>query len=147
MSEFHARCDGHPNTLTLVRDTRGNIFGGFTPTAWESDPLHNLADPTGWTFIFTSVNPRKAPPKKWQLVPAQKQDAIRCADGRGPSFGGGAELSLADICTEPWNYGSYDEGSFGPAEPGYKKIEYWADFFTGGAHFTVAEIKVFEVGE
>jgi hypothetical protein len=27
---FHERCDFHPNTLTLIRDTKGNIFGGFT---------------------------------------------------------------------------------------------------------------------
>jgi hypothetical protein len=29
--KFHSRCDGHSNTLTVVVDTKGNIFGGFTP--------------------------------------------------------------------------------------------------------------------
>jgi hypothetical protein len=29
--DFHSRCDGHPNTLTVILDTDGNIFGGFTP--------------------------------------------------------------------------------------------------------------------
>jgi hypothetical protein len=29
--EFHRRCDGHANTLTVILDTKGNIFGGFTP--------------------------------------------------------------------------------------------------------------------
>jgi hypothetical protein len=33
---FHSRCDGHANTLTLIKDTEGNIFGGFTPVEWES---------------------------------------------------------------------------------------------------------------
>jgi outer membrane murein-binding lipoprotein Lpp len=26
--EFHRRCDGHANTLTVILDTKGNIFGG-----------------------------------------------------------------------------------------------------------------------
>jgi uncharacterized coiled-coil protein SlyX len=34
--EFHRRCDGRANTLTVILDTKGNIFGGFTPVEWES---------------------------------------------------------------------------------------------------------------
>jgi hypothetical protein len=34
--EFHCRCDGHANTLTLIKDTEGNTFGDFTPVEWES---------------------------------------------------------------------------------------------------------------
>jgi hypothetical protein len=34
--EFHLRCDGRANTLTLIADTDGNVFGGFTPVKWES---------------------------------------------------------------------------------------------------------------
>jgi hypothetical protein len=34
--DFHGRCDGHANTLTLIEDRAGNIFGGFTPVEWES---------------------------------------------------------------------------------------------------------------
>jgi hypothetical protein len=30
-SAFHRRCDGHANTLTMILDTKGNIFGDFTP--------------------------------------------------------------------------------------------------------------------
>jgi hypothetical protein len=35
-SEFHRRCDGHANILTVILDTKGNVFGGFTPVEWES---------------------------------------------------------------------------------------------------------------
>jgi hypothetical protein len=34
--EFHRRCDGHANTLTVILDMEGNIFGGFTPVEWDS---------------------------------------------------------------------------------------------------------------
>jgi hypothetical protein len=30
-TDFHRCCDGHANTMTLITDTSGNIFGGFTP--------------------------------------------------------------------------------------------------------------------
>jgi hypothetical protein len=33
---FHSRCDGHANTLTVILHTKGNIFGGSTPVEWES---------------------------------------------------------------------------------------------------------------
>jgi hypothetical protein len=29
--DFHSRA----NTLKFIRDTNGNVFGGFTPTKWE----------------------------------------------------------------------------------------------------------------
>jgi hypothetical protein len=35
VAEFHRRCDGHANTLTVILDTEGNIFGGFTPVEWD----------------------------------------------------------------------------------------------------------------
>jgi hypothetical protein len=34
--DFHGRCDGRAPTLTLIEDTGGSIFGGFTPVEWES---------------------------------------------------------------------------------------------------------------
>jgi hypothetical protein len=33
--DFQDRCDGHANTLTLMENTKGNIFGGLTPLEWE----------------------------------------------------------------------------------------------------------------
>jgi hypothetical protein len=40
--DFHSRCDGHANTLTLIvtaaseEDVGGFVFGGFTPVPWDS---------------------------------------------------------------------------------------------------------------
>jgi hypothetical protein len=34
--DFHNRCDGHANTLTIIPHTDGNIFGGFTPMVAEA---------------------------------------------------------------------------------------------------------------
>jgi hypothetical protein len=35
-SDFHSRCDGHANTLTLIEENGGFLFGGFTPAKWDS---------------------------------------------------------------------------------------------------------------
>jgi hypothetical protein len=54
--DFHSRCDGHGNTLTLILDINGNIFGGYTPVTWESI-LYNgnqstKADESVKSFLF-----------------------------------------------------------------------------------------------
>jgi hypothetical protein len=37
VSHFHNKCDGKPNTVTIILTTNGFIFGGFTPVAWNSN--------------------------------------------------------------------------------------------------------------
>jgi hypothetical protein len=32
---FHDHYDGHATTLTVIEDTKGNIFAGFVPVKWE----------------------------------------------------------------------------------------------------------------
>jgi hypothetical protein len=39
--DFHQRCDGRENTLTVVLAMGGDIFGGFTPIAFHEEfPFH-----------------------------------------------------------------------------------------------------------
>jgi hypothetical protein len=102
---FHGRCDGHPNTLTLIEDTNGNIFGGFAPLTWDAlagqkpGSARPKADPTLGAFLFTLVNPHKLPPTKFPLIAAMKDSAIMCVCERGPAFG--TSLVINDDCTSP----------------------------------------------
>jgi hypothetical protein len=67
--DFHGRCDGHANTLTLILDTGGNIFGGFTPLQWESPPEDSWkCDDSLKSFVFTLKNPHNIPARKFALV-------------------------------------------------------------------------------
>jgi hypothetical protein len=55
---FHYRCDGCANTLTVILDRNGNIFGGFTPVEWETrtkEPFFK-ADPSQKSFLFPLKN-------------------------------------------------------------------------------------------
>jgi hypothetical protein len=69
--EFH-HCDGRANTLTLILDTEGNVFGGFTPVKWESHVWNRKqgketnclkSDNNLRSFIFTLRNPHCVPPR------------------------------------------------------------------------------------
>jgi hypothetical protein len=40
--DFHKRCDGQANTLTVIFEKKGNVFGGFTLLEWESPLDWNL---------------------------------------------------------------------------------------------------------
>jgi hypothetical protein len=78
-TDFHSRCDGHANTLTMILDTDGNIFGGFTRARWESgfrtkyNPGRSLK-----SYIFTVKNPHNVPARSFALKAQRKDEAILC---------------------------------------------------------------------
>jgi hypothetical protein len=93
--DFDSRCDGHPNTLTVILDTNGNIFGGFTPLEWDS-VRSGKADPSLKRFLFTRTNPQNFPARRFALkAEAKKEKAIYCDSDYGPRFYG---ISLQDKC-------------------------------------------------
>ena len=62
-TDFHSKCDGHENTLTIVRASESAfIFGGFTSVAWESfTPGKCKSDPNA--FLFSLTNKENKPCK------------------------------------------------------------------------------------
>jgi hypothetical protein len=140
-ADFHGRCDGHANTLTLIEDTRGNIFGGFTPVKWDSSGSWK-ADPTLQGFLFTLKNPRNFPPTKFALKPERNNRAIRCYSSRGPNF---RDIGVADNCdTNSLNHASPSllQGGFCYA---VDAVPNSTTLFAGSTNFTVKEIEVFEI--
>jgi hypothetical protein len=146
-TQFHCRCDGHANTLTLILDTNGNIFGGFTPVEWESsrkgkrkkdpDEAFQKADPSQKSFLFTLKNPRNVSARRFALKDERKDEAICCDSNRGPDF---SDMTIEDNCNanpESFTYlgdrYTNDTGLNGKT------------FFTGSDEFQVKEIEVFEI--
>jgi hypothetical protein len=76
--------DGRANTLTLISDTDGNVFGGFTPVKWENS-CGNKADDSLLSFLFTLRNPYGVSVRKCALLAEAKQHAIRCESKWGGS--------------------------------------------------------------
>jgi hypothetical protein len=136
---FHDRCDRHANTVTVIEDTRGNIFGGFTPLAWESRFVRRcLSDETKQSFLFTAKNPHGIAMQRLPLIGSRKDFAVTVSSRTGPWFGEG-DLVICDHCdTEP----SHTRG-LGCT---YENAAQIKDplLFSGSDVFVVKEIEVFE---
>ena len=37
-ADFHRLCDGKSDTISVIKDTKGNVFGGFADKAWGTQP-------------------------------------------------------------------------------------------------------------
>jgi hypothetical protein len=147
--DFHNRCDGHANTLTVILDTDGNIFGGFTPVEWESlewngkyGKKSNLrkADDSLRSFVFTLKNPHNIPARRFALKAEKRLESIYCDSEDCPVFGGAIAVlgdCNANTRSVTWLGGAYtnDTGLDGTT------------VFTGSFHFQVKEIEVFEITE
>jgi hypothetical protein len=150
--EFHRHCDGRANTLTLIVDTNGNIFGGFTPVEWEShkwngkkgkDRNTRKCDDSLRSFLFTLRNPHGVPPRKLALRAEMKQYAIRCNSAYCAGFGDGKFFS--DDC----NANKDSDTCIGAR---WKNSVYandiaFGDFLTGAEEFTVKEIEVLKIAD
>jgi hypothetical protein len=141
--EFHRRCDGRANTLTLILDTNGNIFGGFTPVEWESrtDSPYK-GDDSRRHFLFTLRSPCGVPLRKFALKVEGNYYAICCYSECGPMFGDGC-ISVCDNCNRNTRSKTVKFGvTCNSVSEGDTK-----DFLTGSHHFRVKEIEVFEIAD
>jgi hypothetical protein len=133
---FHGRCDGHARTLTLIQDTGGNIFGGFTPVEWdESEDNCFKADRSLRSFPFTLKNPHNFLARKFALKDATKDKAIICDSSWGPRFG--YDICVSDNCNANTRSGN-SLGFFYANGTGLDG----GTVFTGSRKLTVKEIEV-----
>ncbi len=136
---FHRLCNGKANTVTVIKNTNGFIFGGFTSIPWSSSDDEYQEDNTA--FLFSLTNPSNTPLKLKIKSPAE---AIIHQSSEGPVFGGGDDLhvsSFSNINRKSYMYlysyefpngVSWNEGD---------------QFIVGGSdhHFQTVEIEVFQV--
>ena len=95
-SNFHSKCDGKKNTVTLVETLKGKRFGGFTDNAWDQSSNYKHGS-NG--FIFSLDD-------KSIYYNKSNQNEIRCNSGYGPTFGGGHDFYICDKCNT--SNSSYD---------------------------------------
>jgi hypothetical protein len=143
--DFHRLCDGRPNTLTVILDTDGNIFGGFTPLEWESRTWKRVgscdkADTSLKSFIFTLKNPHNIPARRFALIPHQRHDAITVDTNRGPDF---HDISVCDDCNVNTRSCTSPFGNTYTNDTGLDR----KTFFTGSESFQVKEIETFNITE
>jgi hypothetical protein len=139
--DFHSRCDWHPSTLTVILDTKGNIFGGFTPTYWAPSPWPGefKADLSLKSFLFTLRNPHNFPPSRFALKAEKKYQAIDCDSDWCPIFSHG--IAVANNCNANINSCTEFFGNNYTNDTGLNG----KTFFTGSKYFQVKEIEVFMI--
>ena len=83
--DFHEKCDNQGKTITLYRNIKGNIFGGFASIPWSAEG--------GWksapeSFVFTLTNEFNIIPTKLLSKHDQKErEEVYHNKNYGPTFG------------------------------------------------------------
>ena len=78
---FHEKCDDKGATITLFRNDKGNIFGGYLPISWKNNGEYQNENRC---FIFTLTNIYNIQPTKF--VSKNNGDEVHFGDGYGPCF-------------------------------------------------------------
>jgi hypothetical protein len=136
---FHAKCDNMRHTLTVVKSSNGNVFGGYTDAYWNHS---NGYKEDANAFLFSLVNKDKKP-CKMKIIREVKKYAIFCSSHNGPTFGTGHDICIADSCDKSTASFSYLGTTY--EHPEYLNNSVQAKTFLAGSYyFKVAEIEVYQ---
>ena len=131
---FHNQCDNQGPTLTLIKNEKGNIFGGFTSISWtnpNNETYKNAPD----SFLFTLTNIYGTNPTKFPSSNNQKE--INHYSEFGPTFGYGDDI-LINFKGNSINFPKFYQDVSGKGK----------SIFTGdvnNSNFQIKEIEVFKL--
>ena len=135
-SNFHAKCDNQPGTLTIIKTTKGYIFGGYTAVASEN---RNRYKSDNSAFLFSLVNARSLP--LLMPVKVRGENAIVCHVIFGPMFGG--DLVIAANSNTNAQSKSNLGSNFDFTHFAFQSTEA-RSFLAGGFNFQTVEIEVYQ---
>ena len=84
---FHNKCNNKGPTISLFKNEKGNIFGGYASTDWTSCNNYKSAPES---FIFTLTNIHGTEPTKFPN--SNTNYSIDDLSNYGPIFGGGNDI-------------------------------------------------------
>ena len=140
-SIFHNKCDDQGPTITLYKNDKDNIFGGYCPVSWKSGTGEYINAPK--TFLFTLTNIYNTEPKKFETQNTQYE--ITYNTDLGPSFGAGKDLLI--------NKNYANDGGYSNFPKTFKDISRKGkSIFTGNLkndidNFRLKEIEVFKLSK
>ena len=91
-STFHNKCDNKGPNICLIKNEKGNIFGGYSSISWSSDGSYHAAN---GSFLFTLTNIHGTKPTKFPNSQNQNY-AVQHLSDYGPIFGNGWDLYISD---------------------------------------------------
>ena len=112
-STFHYYCDGIFPTVTVILDTSGRRFGGYTTQSWGQSNVGGSYSRAIGSFIFNLSNKQKY--NLLDPINSNGKNSIYRHNSYGPTFGSGHDLYLASQCKSSTNSycskSSYDTGN------------------------------------
>ena len=136
---FHSKCDNQPNTLTIIKSHKGNIFGGFVAAKWKSGISWESCPQA---YIFSLVNKNKSS-FKTPINVYRPFEAIHCHFDNGPCFGVGQDIHIVDRCDLGGNFCNFS--STYPHKDYFFKTPEATCILAGAENFKVVELEVYRV--
>ena len=91
---FYQKCSNKGPTIILIKNERGNIFGGYASKSWLYNEFNTDTYRAPDSFLFTLTNIYNIQPTKFPSKNNQKE--LKCNPKTGPIFGNGTDLGLKD---------------------------------------------------
>ena len=92
---FHYKCNNKGPTISLFKNEKGYIFGGYSSIDWTSSNNYKSAPDS---FIFTLTNMYNIPPTKFPNEDTRY--SIYDVSSYGPTFGGGHDIKINFVNSE-----------------------------------------------
>ena len=137
--DFHNKCDGIPNTLTIIKSENGNIFGGLKEQSWSS---YNWKRNDQNAYVFSLVNKENNPFKVMCSLKGDGNYGLWNCDGNyGPVFGGDITIvTNSNANQKSWtDFGRYYKHS--DYEYGTMRAQ---SILAGSNYFKTLEIEVLQ---
>ena len=131
---FHNKCSNQGPTISLFKNDKGYIFGGYTSIDWTGNGGYKSAPDS---FLFTLTNIHGTEPTKFPN--SNTSCSIYDASDRGPTFGNGHDIRI------------YKNGSYANFPNAYQDILgkgksiFTGDLNNSNTSFKLKEIEVFKI--
>ena len=137
---FHNKCDNQGPNICLIKNDKGNIFGGYSSISWTADGIYHTAN---GSFLFTLTNSYGTAPIKYPNT-QNKEYAVLHDSSNGPIFGSGVDLSVCNNYLN--NNNSYSNlGSAYPDVLGKGKSIFTGDVNNINNKIAIKELEVFKL--
>jgi len=136
-TNFHNKCNNQGPTISLFKNDKGNIFGGYASTDWTGANKYKSAPDS---FIFTLTNIHGTEPTKFPN--SNSRYSIYDHSSDGPTFGGGFDIYTLDGssnssgCCFPHSYQDI---------LGKGRSIFTGDLNNSNTSFNLKEIEVFKI--
>ena len=135
VADFHAKCDNHSNTLTILKaHGTSYIFGGFASINWDGSSGYK-SDQNAFLFSLTNRDnkPRKIRQKRNTAY------SIYCDPTYGSTFGGSHDLHICNSANTTENSYSKLGHSYEHPQPSEGQ-----SYLAGSNKFKLSEIEVYQ---